>query len=172
MDNVKRASSPENQCLQVLPTGQCPNEKVVDSRFCPVHDSLSKHHREARNVHSLRLLKFQARVNEHSESGAIKSLRGEIGVLRMLLEGVINKCSDEAELLLSSGRISDLVLKLEKLVVSCHKIEQGSAGTMDRAALLQFASQVVTIIGNHVSDEKVIDAISTDILKELGDARL
>jgi len=85
------------------------------------------------------------------------------------LEVQINSCNDSVELMLSSGPISDLVLKIEKVVSSCHKLEGSMGQLVDKAALLQFAHQVVSIISKHIEDSAVLSQIADEILDILKD---
>jgi hypothetical protein len=163
MDGLVKAETDAERCTS---NSVCPYKKEPNLQFCKLHGNLSAYHQNNRNVHALRLAKWQERVEQLKESPEVKSLRGEIGVLRLLLEGTISRCADDAELLLSSGKISDLVVKLEKLVGSCHKIE--STVAIDKSTLIQFAGSVIQIITNHVTDPDVIRKVSEDILKELG----
>ena len=86
------------------------------------------------------------------------------------MEERLNKCSDATDLILQSGPISDLVMKIEKVVASCHKLE-GQMGTLlDKQAILQFAQAVISIIASELEgQEAIIDAIATKILTSLSD---
>ena len=59
----------------------------------------------------------------------------------MILEEVLNKCKDSKDLILKSSVISDLVVKVEKLVSSCHKMEGSMGQLLDKSAILQFAAE-------------------------------
>lgn len=142
------------------------HETVDRCPKCGGHSKKNKIERE--RVHAYRLQTWQERMGEFAEDERVKSLRGEIGILRLLIESVIQRCKTQADLVLYSGRISDLVTRTEKLVVSCDKLETSMGMVMDRTAALAFASQVVDIISAHVEDAKVIDAISSGIIDALG----
>jgi len=122
--------------------------------------------------HSLKnyhLAKWNQRISDKANSPHIKSLRDEIGILRMLLEEKLQSCTNNTELILQSGPIANLIEKIERVVISCHKLEGSMNLLMDKAQLLQFASRVVEIIGSCVQDQATLDQISEKILKELSD---
>lgn len=154
--------------------GQCTNKgvKLDDGYggFCRVHGgNKTQQAHEAKKARNYRLTKFQAQLERQSDSSAIKSLREEIGILRMLMEEKLNRCTDMAGLLLESQQISDLVLKIEKLVVSCHRLEGSMGQTLDKQAILQFASEIITIIGTRLEgQEEVIEKIANDIVAVVG----
>jgi len=83
------------------------------------------------------------------------------------MEEKLNKCEDTNDLLLASGAISDLVLKIEKVVSSCHRLEGSMNQLMDKSAIIQFASEVISIISNKIDDEKILDSIANEILSAI-----
>lgn len=132
---------------------------------CPKHSNLA--HLERRAVHDLRLTKWQARLDKFAESDKVKSLRGEIGVLRILLEETVDQCTSAKELTMNAGKISDLVVKIEKLVASCHRLETNLSMVLDRNEILKIANNIVIVINNHVKDPIVIENIAQDVSRVL-----
>jgi hypothetical protein len=116
-------------------------------------------------IRNYRLQRWRQRVGEMADSSSVKSLREEIGILRVVLEEMLNQCTDTTELLLYSHRISDLVMKVEKLVTSCDKLENRLGLLLSKDAVLQLATTYVQIINNHVTDPEVIESISTEMLE-------
>src|SRR2546421_361414 len=82
------------------------------------------------------IAKWQTRLDEFADNDKIKSLREEIGVLRILLEETMSRCHDTNELLLYSNKISELVIKIEKVVASCHRLENATGMLLDKSAAL------------------------------------
>jgi len=80
---------------------------------------------------------------------------------------MMNKCHDRTDLLMYSSKISDLAIKIEKLVSSCDRLERNMGEMMDKPTALKFASKVVDIVGRHVTDSRQLDSISHEILEEL-----
>jgi hypothetical protein len=111
-----------------------------------------------------RLARWKDRVGELADSDQIKSLREEIGILRMIMEEILNKCEDSTDLLMASHRISDTAMKIEKLVVSCDKLETRMGQLLSKRAIVQLAGTYVQIINSHVSDPETIEQISEEML--------
>jgi len=124
---------------------------------------------EKNSMRNYMLTKWQAKVAQKSDSSAIKSLREEIGVLRTMLEERLNRCEDAMDLILQSGPISDMVMKIERLVTSCHKLEGSMGQLLDKQAILQFATLVIGIVSDVVTDEAQIEAISDRLLAAVGE---
>jgi len=121
--------------------------------------------RKEQGLRNYRLTKWKARVGELAESNGIKSLREEVGILRVIMEEMLNKCEDANDLLLYSTRMADLVMKIEKVVVSCDKMEGKMGMLLHRDSVLQLAGEFVTIIGEHITDMSIIDEISMKMVQ-------
>ena len=83
----------------------------------------------------------------------------------MILEETLNQCNDSMDLLLYSQKMADLVIKIEKLVTSCDRLENRMGLLLDKASVLQLAQTYVQIINNYVSDPEVIEQISLEMQK-------
>jgi len=114
-----------------------------------------------------RLGVWQSRLNEFAHHDGIKSLRDEIGILRMVLEEQMKKCHEPSELLMFSARIQGLTQDIQKLVTSCDRLERNMGSMMDKPTAIQFAAKIITILGRHVDDGDILDEISHEILEEL-----
>jgi hypothetical protein len=112
-----------------------------------------------------RLGKYQARVSEFAENEAVKSLREEIGLARLLMESVISICHTESDLLSHHSRISDLLIKIERLVTSCHRLEAATGVLIDKSAALHLAAGCVEIIAKYITDEDVLDKVGSELME-------
>ena len=167
---VTDLESPE-RCQSMTANGQCINKvSAVGGTVCPMHGGNSQvQSQDAKSMRNYRLTKFRAQTERLSNSTGIKSLTDEIGILRVLMEERLNQCENATDLMMQSHTIGDLAMKIEKLVVSCVKIESNLSSTMDKASLLQFASQVVGIISDNVEDTGTVDIIGQAIINLIGD---
>lgn len=158
--------APSERCGGTLKTGQCTNCKVQGSNYCMLHGankSIESAQKKAINEH--RLNRWQSRAKELGADNDVKSLRDEIGTLRMILEEMFGMCSSNLDILLYSQRMSDLVMKIEKLVTSCDKLENRMGQLLNKDSVLQLASTYVNIINLHISDPQIIENISEDMVK-------
>ena len=175
-DNIEKAEFPEDpeRCKGVCASGQCPNKGLRRSDgsvhdFCKVHGGFASEKSEIRdNLRNYQLTKFKARHDRHASSPQIKNLRDEVGILRMMMEEKLNKCADDNDLILQSGAISDLALKIEKVVGSCHKLEGSMNQLLDKQAILQFASEMIAVISNEIKDPLVLDRITAKLMLAIG----
>lgn len=169
--SIKRceADSP-NRCQATNARGdQCMNEGLIISegvyaRYCSMHGGVTEVAKVAEgNKSQYRLAKWQSRISDFASNSQVKGLRDEIGILRMVLEEHLSKCQDTNDLLLSSNIVSDLVLKIEKVVTSCHKLESSMGQLLDRQQIIQLAESIIGVIGTHVKDPAVLALLANDI---------
>ena len=121
-----------------------------------------------KELKNYRLTKFKQRAAELSNSSALSSLTDEVAILRILIEEKVNRCEDASDLLLSSGPLSDLIIKCSTLVEKCQRLENRLNNLLDRTRVTQFAQICVEIISNYVQ-ENDMDQVSEEILKALGE---
>jgi len=169
MKRVKEADDPR-RCQHVFKTQQCWSEAVEGGKMCMRHGGNKEMERNAReSLHNYRIGKFQAQLERHADSPAIKSLRDEIAILRMSLEERLMRCNDATDLILQSGPISDMVMKIDRVVNSCHKLESNMGQHLDRQSIIRFASKLINIIANELDDDETVANIAQQIL-EVADA--
>lgn len=166
-ERVKDDCDPR-RCQSVMPTkGQCKMIRIEGSKFCHTHARAGNHHLVKERVRNFRFTQFQARVNDFADSTEVKSLREEIGVLRIILEETINRCRDSTDLLMYSNKITDLVIKIDKTVNSCHKMEAQTGLLMDKQAALNAASIILGIIAEFITDEDDLAEASDRIIEAI-----
>jgi hypothetical protein len=68
-----------------------------------------------------------------------------------------------------STKLSSLAMQIEKLVVSCDKLEVRMGELLTREVALNFASSIIAILQEQIKDEMVIDQIATKILASFKD---
>jgi len=162
---VKVAEDDPWRCQASTPKGQCPLKATVLGGTCPAHGgNVAVNCEEKRQLNNYRVDKFQAKLNRHATSPRLKTLGDEVAILRMLLEEQLNKCDDAHDLVLRSHLISDLVVKIEKVVKSCHSLENSLGGLLDKQAILVFAGKVIEVIAANVKDEVILNEISNGIV--------
>lgn len=162
--NVK-LHHPSERCETTVANSQCPNCKSNGTSHCVLHGGHSSLQvKNAKAVRNYRLTKWKSRIGKYANSDAVKSLREEVGILRMMLEEMLSSCEDATDLLLYSQRMSDLVMKIEKLVTSCDRLENRMGLLLSKDSVLQLAATYVQIINTHVSDPEIIESIGREIV--------
>lgn len=160
---IEREDDPD-RCQGMLMGNQCYNKAVPGTQYCQIHGGLQIKQGQAKQAYkNYKLQKWQTRLDRMADSSAIKSLKEEVGILRMILEERLNQIMDETDLLLNSQYISDMVMKIEKVVSSMTKLDMQLGQMLDKQALMQMAAGLSTIISDEIEDQnlvrKIIDKI-------------
>lgn len=159
-----KTDNEDEQCLN----GECNLKKVDGTDYCPkCGGARIAHHQAKERVRTYQLTKFKARLERFGGSNCITDLRDEIGILRMTMEARLNACNTDLELIAHSHSISDMAVKIEKLVSSCHRLEKSMGNFMDKNTITQLGMEIVQIITKHVDDSKAIDNITSDLATAL-----
>lgn len=154
-----------DRCQGICTNGQCANKAAELSKFCLMHGgNKAAEAQDKKLLRNYRLTKFQARLDEKVEADSLKSLRDEIGILRILMEETINRCENQVDIVLAAGSIGDLAIKIEKLVSSCSKLDKQLGQYLDKSQLTQIMMEIVAIIGEYITDSETLIKIS----KKLG----
>lgn len=164
IERVAEDSPDRCQALVDHGTRQCINKKCEGSNFCMIHGgNKAKHSMEREKISAYRLGKWKSRVQEFKDAPSIKSLRDELAILRMMLDERLELCNDAHELMISSGPISELIAKIEKLVVSCQKLDVQLGNMIDKSEAIHLAEMIIQIVNNHITDPEILKAISKEI---------
>jgi len=132
------------QCEYLGSYGQCSKAAVKDDCFCEDHTSRSNQSKVG--VYLITNRFFGDSAARHAESDQIKSLVGEIAILRALLERRLNSIDNEAEAVSMAPTIKDTMLAIDKLVNSWHAMDVKLGNVLSKNALLKLAQDIIEII--------------------------
>lgn len=144
---------------------QCRYESVEDSQYCATHDKNAKRRRE--RVYNV--TKWKARIGQHANHNQVYNLREDLGVLRILLETQLEACNNELELMTRAPAISDLVMRIERLVPKAAKLEEHFRSLLDVNAVNNFADAVIDAVISEIDNFDLEPAQRDAILDRLAD---
>lgn len=165
MTGWERIKEPEDprRCQANSSQGQCLLIRCEGSEYCPIHGGVKRQKALVKqNFRNYQSKLYRERLDRFAEGDGLKSLRDEIGILRMMNEAMLNRCTDDHELMMKCTPIADLVMKINTLVISCQKLDVSLGTMMDKAQATQMVAEVVDAIARHVDEDK-LDAIIEDI---------
>lgn len=168
---IKEVNDPSMRCTAIIAGGtrQCFYRREPGSEKCIRHGGqFAVKKIEAEKVKNYRLTRYQRRVNELADAEGVKSLREEIGILRMVLEEIVNGCKDTNDIIAYSGKISSMARDIEKLVSSCHRLESSLGFLIDKTTVLNISQQIVQVVSSHIDDTKKLDIITSQIIDAIG----
>lgn len=154
------------QCEYITCRGQCSNEAEPGQKFCGEH-----------SAHSTQYLINQYRVTckllgdapeRHAQADTLKSLRGEIALLRSLIESRLNSIESEAELVAAMPMLRDSFVAVEKLVSATHALDVKLANLLDKQTLVSLAQDIIRIIDTKVREVARDDIDIELVIEEIG----
>ena len=156
-----------NRCQGVTAFGQCNKLSIPGRDRCPMHDG-AKAIKNKKEVSGYQLTKWRGRLDRLADTNGVRSLRDEIGILKMTLEALVQRCQTDDDLIEKASAFGELIMKIEKVVLSCHRLEKTTGMMLDKTAALQIAANICQIIGEEVEDEdqivRITDRIITQVL--------
>lgn len=167
-----RAPYPDHpdRCQAIAAGGdQCPFYRwgSQDSKYCKMHGGATAAKKAAKKAMSMyNLALYQEEVERFGNHDSIFSLRDEIGILRMTLQGLMSDFKGPSDLMMNTGRIAQLVGQIHKIVVDAKKLESQLGELMDRAAIHRLCDSIIAIVTDHVDASRlpvIADAIAAAI---------
>lgn len=160
-----------NRCQESNNNGsQCIYLSKPGTKRCPRHSASADTLAANKAANMYKLQQYQARMTEFTTHDELKNLRGEIGILRMTLEKIINQCQgDDKNLVAFSGKISDMCVKIRILIMSCQNLEIKMGLMMDRDKVMLIGQGIVDLVAKHVENPDVLDLLGNEIVKLIMD---
>ena len=112
MERVTDLADPR-RCKASVGTGQCMTVAEEGSDYCRVHAGSYQPPEKGLRQYLWRKAQDRARLAAFAEHDDIKSLRDEIALTRMMVEGLWNSAQSDAERLAVYGRVNSHILTLE-----------------------------------------------------------
>ncbi len=141
----------------------CPYRAVAGTGRCEKHGGYLKEEYSIKaEERSYNLAKWRTTLDRFGDSPTLKSLREEIAIARMSLEAIVNKCEDQFDLAMNAPKICLMLSQIEKLVVSCNRLEDRLGLVLDRSAVINLAENIVQVISGHV-DPDVLEQVALKI---------
>jgi hypothetical protein len=102
-----------------------------------------------------------ARISAFRSHGDSRTLAIELGLLRLLLEQIINKC-DGYDLIMNSVQISTLIGQIKELQTANIKLEQRVGDLLSMDQVIEIAQALYTAVTKYVSDVEILGKIAED----------
>lgn len=154
-----------NRCQGIHKNGQCRYKAIEGSSYCPMHGgNKTIQSAEKASIRQYQLAKWQDTVNSFADDDEVKSLRGEIGILKMLVESIVARAKDAVALQLAAPQLVELIKQINTLVTNAHRLESNLGLLLDKTRVILIANAIVEIIGRYVDDADAIASIADEII--------
>jgi hypothetical protein len=157
------------RCEGVTKFGQCNNEAVEGTQFCPSHGGvLIKASRERRELQNYRVELYKERLTEKLNTDKQFNLREEVCIMRVMLETKMESITNDIELICAAPEIADMITKIDKLVISAQKLEAVMGQFLDKQQLLDISTKIVQILSTEITDELLLERVAYQIGRLIG----
>lgn len=167
-----------NRCQGVGTNGQCPFKAVgtrvdgaspwVGSAYCPRHGANAQEQIKVKESHRIYLSAlWKDRIGAQADNPKVKSLREEMGILRMMVNEKLDSMQDRTQLLLHCGQVTEMVREIGKLAKTAHHIEKDMGQLLDKTQAEAWVQELLGIIGQFVDDGDVLVALSEEMVSSL-----
>jgi hypothetical protein len=168
MERVKDPADP-HRCGGATSTGQCLNVAEPGADACRAHGGKDLTEQESLKGYLLAKAQDQTRLACLSENlEPVKELRDSISLLHMMIEKRWNIVKDDGDLLQACGPLNQMLQNMDRLVNSCHKIEQNLGQLLAKQAILSLAKRMVAVMVEELEGvddyENIIDRITSRLI--------
>jgi hypothetical protein len=151
------------RCQKSAMNGQCPFLSIPGHDYCPIHGPVPD--QNAAGLYAFNKTEVLVRISKFRGHGDSRTLAVELGLLRLLLEQLINKCEGPYDLLTCSGQISNLITQIKELQVANIKLEQKVGDLMTAEQVIEIAQGLYNVVSSILSTLPN----GTDLLAEIAE---
>lgn len=151
------------RCQAVSGTRQCHFQSEEGFDYCSHHSSGQRVKLKNDEKKQYLLTRWRAEIDRFANHSQVKSLREEIGILRLLMQSTLERCKDQDDLMIYSSKIMELTQRIERVVETCHKMEEKTQFLVDKNQIVHLAEQILLIISEFVPDLNVLTLIANKI---------
>ena len=174
MDRVTDPADPR-RCKASVGSGQCMTVAEEGSDYCRVHAGSYRPPEKGMRQYLLAKAQDRARLAAFAEHDDIKSLRDEIALTRMMIEGLWNSAQSDTERLAVYGRVNNHIVTLERLVKTCNQIEERLGSLLAKPTLLRLGQQICQLLVDRLAGlpnyEQIVDTLIRDVITTIQLAR-
>ncbi len=109
----------------------------------------------------LSIFKDDVKSKENSEE--FLSLKMEVAMLRTLVEKTWNGCESENELIANAVVFSQMFDKIEKLIISSHKMDVINKTVLSETGVARLLESITDVVLEEIEDPDALDRISTKL---------
>lgn len=145
---VRCAEDDPNRCQSYAGSGggQCPFLAIPGGPTCPLHGNHTVVHEETTGLYNFKRTEVLHRLSQFKKHPDANRLTTELGVLRLTLEELINRCDTNYDLIAASGQMTILIQNIERLLISNRKIEKQMSELLTLEQVVMMAQAFFNIV--------------------------
>ena len=161
-------ADPYNRCQRTGPFGQCGEEKVEGSDYCPAHGGRAAAAKATRRMYDLSQAELKGIYGSMADREDVLSLREEVALCRAAIQKITNLMNSDEKFEQKVNTFNTLMLTAKGLVGECLKVEKAAGLTIDRKALLSFAGETIGVCAEELADvpgrQEILERIAARLI--------
>ena len=152
---IRCAADDPRRCQSAHANIQCPYLAEPDEIYCSRHIPALASRAKKTELRNYYLTKFRAKLEQKVASPRIKTLTEEVGILRMVLQEVLEGCQSDFDLVLYSSKITEIVTCIRATLDVSMKIEEKANLTLDKSQVSIVAGRIIGIISQRLNESDI-----------------
>jgi hypothetical protein len=166
MQRVTDLADPR-RCKGSAAEGQCVNVAADGSDYCVACGGVDRGPARRMRKYLLASAEDQGLLDRYASDDELKTLREEIALVRMMVQRTLATAQTDVEKINAYSKVNTLLLTLERLMKTCHSLEQSLGQLVGKPALLRLGQRLCRIVIDRLEGlpnyEQLVDAMIADI---------
>ena len=111
--------------------------------------------------------RFRELASKQPETNAAFGLRDELALLRGTLNERLENCTNSNDLMMFTPVMLDIIDRINKVVMNCHKLEYSLGEMMDKSRLAQFSDMIINLLVEAKLSQDQVSFISDRLEAEM-----
>ena len=154
-----KGSTREGQCLGVAEDG---------SDYCLQHGGVNRGLARRVRKYLLATAEDQGLLGKYADDDELKSLREEIALVRVMVQNTLSAAQSEVEKVNAYSKVNSFLLTLERLMKTCHSLDQSLGQLLGKPALLRLGQQLCNVVVDRLEGvpnyEALVEVLIQDII--------
>ena len=143
-------------------TGQCPFLAVPPTKYCPIHGNHSVRQEETEALYQFSRTEVLHRLQQFRKHPDALKLTTELGVLRLTLESLLNKCESNYDFVTNNATITNLIASIEKTLTANLKLEKHMNDLLSLGQVVQMAQSFFNTVTQFITDPEILEQIANE----------
>lgn len=151
-----------SDCQYITCRGGCENDAITGGNFCEEHSAKAKV--TVVNQYRIACKALGDAPERHAQAEQLKSISGEIVVMRSIIETRLNMVENDAELVAAMPTITQALIASAKLAETAHAMDVKLGNLLNKSAIIALAQEIIVIIETNLRE-----LIGTEVTTEIVD---
>jgi hypothetical protein len=168
MQTVTDLADPR-RCKAGTATGQCLAVAADGSDYCVAHHGVDRGQGRRMRKYLLATAEDQGLLAKYADDDELKSLREEIGLTRVMIQNTMAGALSEVEKINAYAKVNGYLLTLEKLMKTCHTLDQSMGNLIGKPALRRLGRELAQVVVDRLEGvanyESIVESVLCDFAR-------